>query len=65
MENGNWFVLVGLLMLGRGLTSTILERSPFSSSIVYLAVGLVAGPMVLNLFYFDPIKEAPLQRSPY
>jgi sodium/hydrogen antiporter len=60
MENGNWFVLVGLLMLGRGLTSTILERSPFSSSIVYLAVGLVAGPMVLNLFYFDPIKEAPL-----
>lgn len=60
MENGNWFLLVGILMLGRGLTSTILARSPFSSSIVYLAAGLIAGPMVLNLFNFDPVKEAPL-----
>ena len=60
MENGTWFFLIGVLMLGRGLTSTILARSPFSSSIVYLAVGLIAGPMVLNLFRFDPISEAPL-----
>lgn len=60
MQNGTWFLLIGMLMLGRGLTSTILARSPFSSSMVYLAVGLIAGPMVLNLFYFDPIKEAPL-----
>lgn len=60
MENGTWFLLIGLLMLARGLTSTILARSPFSSSIVYLAVGLIAGPMVLNLFYFSPVKEAPL-----
>lgn len=47
-------------MLGRGLTSTILTRSPFSSSIVYLAVGLIAGPMVLNLFHFNAVAEAPL-----
>ncbi|MGV8836866.1 cation:proton antiporter [Cellvibrio sp.] len=60
MENGTWFLLIGLLMLGRGLTSTILTRSPFSSSIVYLAVGLIAGPMVLNLFRFHPVEEAPL-----
>lgn len=60
MENGTWFLLIGLLMLGRGLTSTILTRSPFSSSIVYLAVGLIAGPMVLNLFRFNPVAEAPL-----
>lgn len=44
MENGTWFLLIGLLMLGRGLTSTILTRSPFSSLIVYLVVGLIAGP---------------------
>ncbi|RYY04443.1 MAG: sodium:proton antiporter [Gammaproteobacteria bacterium] len=47
-------------MLGRGLTSTILARSPFSSSIVYLIIGLIAGPMVLNIFRFNPITEAPL-----
>lgn len=44
MENETWFLLIGLLMLGRGLTSTIPTRSPFSSLIVYLVVGLIAGP---------------------
>lgn len=60
MGNSSWFLLIGMLMLGRGLTSTILTRSPFSSSIVYLMAGIVAGPMVLNVFYFDPIKESRL-----
>ena len=60
LENGAWFLLIGVLMLGRGLTSTILARSPFSSSIIYLIIGVIAGPMVLNLFHFDPINEAPL-----
>ena len=60
METGTWFLLIGLLMLGRGLTSTLLARSPFSSSIVYLAVGIIAGPMVFKLFYFSPMKEAAL-----
>ncbi len=60
METGTWFLLIGVLMLGRGLTSTLLARSPFSSSIVYLVVGLIAGPMVFKLFYFSPIKEAAL-----
>ncbi|MET0356447.1 MAG: cation:proton antiporter [Cellvibrio sp.] len=60
LENGAWFLLIGFLMLGRGLTSTILARSPFSSSIIYLTIGVIAGPMVLNLFHFDPISEAPL-----
>lgn len=60
MENGIWFLLIGILMLGRGLTSTILKRSPFSSSIVYLVAGIIAGPMVLGLFYFDPVKESRL-----
>ena len=60
MENGTWFLLIGLLMLCRGLTSSLLARSPFSSSIIYLAVGIIAGPMVLVLFRFDPVAEAPL-----
>ncbi|MES2933927.1 MAG: cation:proton antiporter [Pseudomonadota bacterium] len=60
MTNGLWFILIGCLLLGRGLTSTILQRSPFTSSIIYLAVGIVAGPMVLNLFHFDPLKESAL-----
>ena len=58
MTNALWFLLVGILMLTRGLTSTALQRLPFTSAIIYLAVGIVLGPTVLGLFYFDPIKQS-------
>jgi NhaP-type Na+/H+ or K+/H+ antiporter len=60
MSNESWFLLVGMLMLARGLTSTALQRSPFTSSIIYLGVGLIVGPTGLNFFYFDPLQEAGL-----
>ncbi|NEX62064.1 cation:proton antiporter [Noviherbaspirillum galbum] len=58
MHTSDWFLLIGLLMLTRGLAVSLLERLPFTSAILYLAVGLVLGPSVLNLFYFDPLKNA-------
>jgi sodium/hydrogen antiporter len=60
MTNPQWFMLVGGLLLVMGLTSTILQRSPVTSSIIYLAVGVIVGPTVLNLFHFNPIKESAL-----
>lgn len=60
MTNAQWFLLVGCLLLARGLSSTTLKRSPVTSSIIYLAVGLFLGPTVLNIFYFDPLKESAL-----
>lgn len=60
MNSEYWFLFIGALLLGRGLTSTLLSRSPFSSSIIYLVAGVIAGPMVLNLFHFDPIKQSRL-----
>ena len=60
MTNAQWFVLVGALLLVRGLTSTILKRSPVTAAIIYLAVGLLVGPSVLNVFHFNPLKEAAL-----
>ena len=55
-----WFLLIGFLMLSRGLGSRYLLRLPFTPAIVYLAVGLLLGPTILNLFYFDPIKQSAL-----
>ena len=49
MTNAEWFLLIGLLMLTRGLAATALSRLPFTSAILYLAVGLVLGPMGLNI----------------
>ncbi len=58
MTNAKWFLLIGLLMLTRGLAATALSRLPFTSAILYLAVGLLLGPIGLNIFYFDPLKHA-------
>lgn len=60
MNNAQWYLLVGCLLLARGLSSTTLKRLPFTSSVIYLAVGLLLGPTVLGIFYFDPLKESAL-----
>ena len=60
MTNAQWFMLVGGLLLAMGLTYSILKRSPVTSAIIYLAVGILVGPTVLNLFHFNPLKESAL-----
>jgi len=60
MTNAQWFLLVGGLLLARGITSSMLKRLPVTPAIIYLAVGLLVGPMVLNVFHFNPLKESAL-----
>lgn len=60
MSTAFWFLLVGALMLTRGITSSALKRLPVTPAILYLCVGLCIGPSVLGWFRFDPIEEAPL-----
>lgn len=60
MSNALWFMFVGGLLLVMGLTSSLLKRSSVTAAIVYLAVGLLLGPTVLNLFHFNPLKESAL-----
>ncbi|MCF8159560.1 MAG: sodium:proton antiporter [Polaromonas sp.] len=60
MTNALWFLLVGGLLLARGLTSSLLKNLPVTPAIVYLAVGLLVGPTVFNLFHFNPLKESAL-----
>ncbi|QBE63331.1 cation:proton antiporter [Pseudoduganella lutea] len=60
MATYQWFVLIGCLMLARGLWGTPIAHLPFTSAMIYLAVGLVVGPFGLGIFSFDLITEAPL-----
>lgn len=60
MSNAQWFMLLGALLLTMGLTSSMLKRAPVTSAIIYLGVGLLVGPTVLNLFHFNPLKESKL-----
>ncbi len=60
MTTAHWFLFIGCLLLARGLTSTLLKRSPFTSSIIYLLIGILMGPTVFNFFFFDPLKQSAL-----
>lgn len=60
MTSAEWFLLVGALLLARGLTASVLTRLPVTPAIIYLAVGLLVGPTVLNLFHFNPLKQSAL-----
>ena len=60
LTSAHWFLLVGWLLLVMGLTSATLKRLPVTPAIIYLAVGLLLGPTVLNVFHFNPLKQAAL-----
>ncbi|MTV36544.1 cation:proton antiporter [Duganella radicis] len=60
MSTNQWFLLVGLLMLARGLAATTISRSPFTSAIVYLCVGVLLGPSFFGLLRFDPSAQSGL-----
>jgi NhaP-type Na+/H+ or K+/H+ antiporter len=53
-----WFILIGCLMLTRGLAATTIARLPVTSAIVYLLVGLALGPVALGVFSFDAVKQS-------
>lgn len=54
------FVIVGALLLTVALTSSLIQRFPISTSIVYLAVGLLLGPEALGLITWDAVQESHL-----
>ena len=60
MGTNQWFLLIGCLMLARGMAATTISRSPFTSAIVYLGVGVLFGPSVLGVFGFDPTSQSAL-----
>lgn len=60
MTTIHWFILIGCLMLARGLAATTISRSPFTSAMVYLFAGLLLGPIVFGVFRFNPIEESKL-----
>ena len=60
MTNPQWFVLIGGLLLLRGLSAGLLQRLPVTPAIISLGVGMLVGPSGLNLFHFNPLKESAL-----
>jgi NhaP-type Na+/H+ or K+/H+ antiporter len=48
-----WCLLIGVLLVGMGLTDTLRRELPFSASALYLLVGWLIGPQVGGLLDLD------------
>lgn len=55
-----WCLLIGVLLIGIGLTDTVRRDLPFSASALYLLVGWLLGPQMAGLLSLDLVDDAPL-----
>ena len=54
------YIVVGAVFIIMALSGSVLKRLPLSTSMLYLAAGVLIGPHALNLINFDPIAEAAI-----
>lgn len=60
MEFTLWFLVIGLLLIGMALGGTLLSRTPLTTSMLYLGVGIAIGPHGIGLLSLDPVAEPEL-----
>ncbi len=55
-----WCAVAGALLLGVALTRNLLQNWPLTTAAIYLGLGLLLGPLVLNKLHFEPLKHTTL-----
>ncbi|MGE5523541.1 MAG: cation:proton antiporter [Rhodospirillaceae bacterium] len=55
-----WCVVAGAVLIFMALASSVLERLPLSTSMLYLALGAVLGSSLVGAIDLDAIDDAPL-----
>jgi NhaP-type Na+/H+ or K+/H+ antiporter len=55
-----WFIVIGAVFLLMALSSSLLTRLPLSTSMLYLAAGILIGPHAFGLITIDPISQAAI-----
>ena len=55
-----WCLVIGVLLIGMGLTDTMRRGLPFSASALYLLAGWLVGPQVGGLLHLDLFADAQL-----
>src|SRR5688572_827988 len=55
-----WCILIGLLLIGMGLTDTVRRELPVSSAALYLLAGWLIGPQMWGLLHVDLFADARL-----
>lgn len=60
MNFETWCLFLGALMLAMVLSERFIKGLPFTSTILYLGVGLALGPFGAGILVIDPIRESSL-----
>ena len=55
-----WFLVVGALLVLLAVAGSLMKRLPLSVAMIYLAAGVLVGPLALDLFHVDPVDQAAL-----
>jgi NhaP-type Na+/H+ or K+/H+ antiporter len=58
MGVAGWFIVIGLLLVSMGLLSSVVERLPLNSALIYLLIGIALGPAGFDLVALDPRQRA-------
>jgi NhaP-type Na+/H+ or K+/H+ antiporter len=56
MEVGYWFAIVGGLLVLMALIGTVVKRLPLTTSLLYMLVGIILGPLGFGLLVFNPFS---------
>src|SRR5829696_9206689 len=60
LTDARWFVLAGVVFIAVAIGGSILRRLPVTGAVLYLVIGVVAGPLALGLVVVDPVEDAGL-----
>jgi NhaP-type Na+/H+ or K+/H+ antiporter len=55
-----WYVVLGLLLVAMALSDSMLRRLPVTTPMLYLAGGVLLGPVGLGLLILGPVENAGL-----
>ncbi len=58
MSLESWYLLIGALLFVMAMSASTLKRLPLTTATVYLAVGVLLGPMVADIFHVGPIRHS-------
>lgn len=60
LTDARWFVLAGLVFVAVAVGGSLLKRLPVTGAVLYLLIGIAAGPLGLGIVRLDPIADAGL-----
>jgi sodium/hydrogen antiporter len=55
-----WYLTLGTLLVVIALVSSVVKRLPLTTTMLYLAVGVVLGPLAGKVILIDPMTESAL-----